>query len=82
MESNASPPREARQLEESQRSEVGEELADVVCYALSLANALELDLAATVERKMVKNRRKYPAEEYRGRFGDNDPGKSSSNRES
>src|SRR3954452_20394457 len=33
----------------------GEELADVLCYALSLANALDLDIASAVQKKMVKN---------------------------
>jgi dCTP diphosphatase len=47
----------------------GEELADVVCYALALANELGLDVASTVRDKMVKNARKYPAAEYRGRYG-------------
>lgn len=48
---------------------VGEELADVVCYALALANELDLDVAAAVAEKMVKNAQKYPADEYRGRYG-------------
>ena len=42
------------------RNEVADELADVVCYALSLANALDLDIAQSVESKMRKNREKYP----------------------
>jgi dCTP diphosphatase len=42
-------------------SDVKDELADVVCYALSLANALEIDISAAVAQKMVKNRLKYPA---------------------
>lgn len=40
---------------------VGEEMADVLCYLLSLANALDLDLASTTAAKMVKNAQKYPA---------------------
>jgi NTP pyrophosphatase (non-canonical NTP hydrolase) len=55
--------------------EVGEELADVLCYALALANELGLDLSATIERKMTKNEQKYPADEYRGRFGPEDVGR-------
>ena len=47
---------------------VGEELADVVCYALAMANELDLDLASALEQKMAKNRLKYPAEDYRGRY--------------
>jgi NTP pyrophosphatase (non-canonical NTP hydrolase) len=39
---------------------VGEEMADVLCYLLALANALRLDLASTTAAKMVKNAVKYP----------------------
>jgi NTP pyrophosphatase (non-canonical NTP hydrolase) len=55
------------------REAAGEELADVVCYALALAEALGLDLAGAVERKMVKNAQKYPADQFRGRYGHDDP---------
>lgn len=41
-------------------ADVEEELADVVCYALSISNALDIDLSQAIERKMIKNRRKYP----------------------
>src|SRR5262245_3085361 len=47
---------------------VGEELADVIGYALALANELNLDVATTIRAKMLKNERKYPAEQYRGRY--------------
>lgn len=43
------------------RPGIADELADVLCYALSLANALDIDIAQAIEQKMVKNRRKYPA---------------------
>jgi dCTP diphosphatase len=59
--------------EQEKLAEVGEELADVLCYALALANELGLDLSTAIQRKMAKNERKYPAEEYRGRFGPEDP---------
>jgi NTP pyrophosphatase (non-canonical NTP hydrolase) len=55
------------------RAAVAEELADVVCYALAMTNALGLDLADEVARKMAKNARKYPADEFRGRYGHDDP---------
>ena len=54
------------------REAVGEELADVVCYALATANALGLDLADAVARKMAKNALKYPADQFRGRYGRDD----------
>jgi NTP pyrophosphatase (non-canonical NTP hydrolase) len=49
-------------------------LADVVCYALALANELDIDVAAAVAEKMVKNARKYPPDEFRGRYGMDDAG--------
>ncbi|REK11458.1 MAG: nucleotide pyrophosphohydrolase [Planctomycetota bacterium] len=54
------------------RAAVGEELADVVCYALALANALGIDVAEAMRDKMQKNVRKYPADQYRGRWGHGD----------
>lgn len=64
-----------RVVDEPRRLEaVGEELADVMCYVLALSNQLGLDLASTVERKLAKNEKKYPVEQYRGRFGPDDPG--------
>jgi NTP pyrophosphatase (non-canonical NTP hydrolase) len=53
---------------------VADELADVICYALALANELNIDLSEAVRAKMVKNERKYPAEEFRGRYGPEDEG--------
>lgn len=53
---------------------VGEELADVLCYALALANELNLDVAVALRDKMGKNERKYPAAEFRGRYGPEDDG--------
>ena len=47
---------------------VGEEVADVIGYALALANELGLDVSTTMRAKMVKNERKYPVEQYRGKY--------------
>jgi len=55
-------------------NEVAEELADVLCYVLAIANELNLDVATALREKMVKNAVKYPAEEYRGRYGPEDSG--------
>ena len=52
---------------------VGEELADVLCYGLAMANELEIDISTAVRRKIARNEEKYPAEQYRGRFGPEDP---------
>lgn len=48
---------------------VSEELADVLCYAMALANELGVDIATAMRTKMVKNVAKYPATEFRGRYG-------------
>lgn len=53
---------------------VGEELADVICYALALANELGLDVSETMRAKMIKNATKYPVEAIRGRYGYEDEG--------
>ena len=34
---------------------VGEELADVLCYALAIANELGIDVTTAMQAKMVKN---------------------------
>lgn len=52
----------------AEKAAVGEELADVVCYLLAMANGLGLDVADCVERKMAKNAEKYPADKVRGRY--------------
>lgn len=48
---------------------VREELADVLCYGLALANELDIDVSAAFHDKMVQNGAKYPAVEFRGKFG-------------
>lgn len=50
-----------------------EELADVLCYALAMANELGLDLSTVIRQKIARNEQKYPADEYRGRYGPEDP---------
>ncbi len=55
-------------------AEVADELADVFCYTLAMANQLGLDVSTAVRNKMHKNEQKYPADQYRGRYGSDDPG--------
>jgi dCTP diphosphatase len=47
---------------------VREELADIFCFLLAFANALDIDLTSSLREKMVKNAVKYPADRFRGRF--------------
>ncbi len=59
--------------DEQKLAAIAEELADVLCYVFAVANELELDLSTAVRDKLGKNALKYPASEYRGRFGPDDP---------
>ena len=60
---------QSRQVVEQpdQISQVADELADVFCYTLAMANELDLDLSSAMRRKMAKNEEKYPADQFRGR---------------
>ena len=59
----------ARIMEQPQVAEaVQDELADVLCYVLALANTLSIDLSTALKNKMAKNQAKYPVEQYRGRW--------------
>jgi NTP pyrophosphatase (non-canonical NTP hydrolase) len=58
---------ESKNLPPDALVDLGEELADIVIYALSLSNVLGLDLSETVLAKMEKNIRKYPSEKVRGK---------------
>lgn len=62
-----SPPAEI-ELNEQKKHEIGEEMCDVLAYLLSLANVLEIDVASAMQAKMVRNRRKYPAEKFQGQW--------------
>ena len=53
-------------------AEVSDELADVIGYALAMANELGIDVSTAIREKMVKNALKYPVEQYRGRYGPED----------
>lgn len=46
--------------------EVAEELADVVLFALQLANVADIDLSSAIREKMKLNAQKYPVEKARG----------------
>lgn len=61
-------PEESRAVAASaKRSQIADELADVVIYALEFANVTGLDVATAIEAKMAANARKYPVEKARGR---------------
>ncbi len=64
---------DSQKLDDAKRHEVGEELADVICYCVALANSMNIDIAQAFEKKMARNREKYPAEQFKGFYGHDDP---------
>ncbi|MCJ7731425.1 nucleotide pyrophosphohydrolase [Candidatus Bathyarchaeota archaeon] len=47
---------------------IRDEVADVLIYLLFLSHDLGIDMPEAIKQKLEKNRKKYPLEEYRGRF--------------
>jgi NTP pyrophosphatase (non-canonical NTP hydrolase) len=57
---------ESRELTANVAEQVADEIADIQIYLVRLADKLGIDIEAAVARKLVLNRRKYPADEVRG----------------
>lgn len=57
----------AADLTPEDRRRIAEELADVTLYAILLADKAGLDLLDALDRKLIENARKYPADKARGR---------------
>lgn len=51
------------------RAEVADELADVMIYCLSFANATGVDVADAIVKKVTRNHGRFPVEQVRGSFG-------------
>ncbi len=59
---------EALLRDQTSRQDVADEMADILSFLVSLANATGIDLAAAFEAKMAKNDAKYPADKVRGDY--------------
>ncbi len=46
--------------DEALRAEVADELADVLIYCLSFANACEIDVSAAIQKKLARNETRFP----------------------
>jgi NTP pyrophosphatase (non-canonical NTP hydrolase) len=57
---------EALPVEAASREALEDECADILAYLLLLADRAEIDLAAALRRKLVKNDAKYPVDKARG----------------
>lgn len=57
--------KDASQVDKTDRESIADELADVLVYALFLAEKFGFDVKEIIEAKMQKNARKYPVEKSR-----------------
>ena len=54
--------------EKNIRQDATDELADIMIYALAFSNRNNINISSAIEKKMIKNRKKYPTEKFRGHF--------------
>ncbi len=57
---------QSNNLQPTQLAQIELELADIQIYLISMAEKLQLDLVAAVDRKLALNAQKYPVEKARG----------------
>jgi len=60
-----SPEEMSKHLDEN-RSDVAEELADVLYWVLLMAHDLDIDITEASRQKLEKNNRKYPVDKSKG----------------
>jgi NTP pyrophosphatase (non-canonical NTP hydrolase) len=53
--------------ETGKREDIEDELADILFFLLRYADLYDIDLEAALERKLEKNRQRYPVDEFKGR---------------
>jgi len=51
---------------QTNRVEIGEELADVLFWVLLMSHDLEIDILDALDKKIIKNEQKYPVEKSKG----------------
>lgn len=59
---------EIKKYIESNKPEIGEELADVLYWVLLLSNDLKIDIADALNKKLDVNRKKYPLKKSKGKY--------------
>lgn len=57
---------QSQNLAPEKLEEVALELADIQVYLIRLADKLNIDLLAAIDKKLVLNEQKYPADKVRG----------------
>ena len=58
---------EVKKYVEENKEEIRDEIADVALYLFELADNLGIDLLSAMEKKLEKNKKKYPVEKAKGR---------------
>ncbi len=59
--------KEVEKYIETNKSEIGEELADVLYWVLLMSHDLKVDILEALEKKIFKNEDKYPIEKSKGK---------------
>tara|TARA_Y100000591_G_scaffold294416_1_gene282994 strand:- start:558 stop:905 length:348 start_codon:yes stop_codon:yes gene_type:complete len=54
--------------EKNTKQDATDELADIMIYALAFSNRNNINISSAIEEKMIKNRKKYPTEKFKGHF--------------
>ena len=60
-------PAEIEKHIKTNKSEISDEIADVLYYLLLLGHDLKIDVPAALEKKLKKNAKKYPVAKAKGR---------------
>lgn len=60
-------PEELKKYIETNRQDIGEELADVLFWVLLMCHDFKIDLVEAFDKKMLQNKKKYPVEKAKGR---------------
>ncbi len=59
----------ARLADPAIHAEVSDELADVLIYCLSFANASQIDVSEAVQKKLARNQVRFPVDKVAGKRG-------------
>ena len=58
---------QAMMSDPGERMKMGDELADVLFFLLRFSQRFDFDLEKCFEQKMLKNKKRYPVESFRGK---------------
>lgn len=59
-------PEESENISKEKKTEISHEIADIAVYIIELADNLNIDLAAAIQKKLSLNAEKYPVAKAKG----------------